>query len=207
MLLDNQAEADRRVPGRGYRTALHIATEGGYTEVVALLLGNGANVDAKTSEQGGRTALHMAVEGGYIGTVKLLLEKDANVDPKTLKYSLRVAFHTVVDNKFPGRIWEWSSGDRSVTKREPGPPYGPTPLQAAVQHGDIELVKLLLENGSDVNAESGYSKARTALELAIQGGRTDIQELLVGSGARDIPAWLVPINKGYQNLMWYFRNT
>lgn len=53
------------------RTALHIAAEKGYTDIVKKLLSEGANPDAKTTD--GKTPLLLATEGGHKKIVELLL--------------------------------------------------------------------------------------------------------------------------------------
>ena len=44
--------------------------------------------------------------------------------------------------------------------------YLGTPLSIAASHGKVEMVKLLLENGADVNAKSKSKDGSTPLELA-----------------------------------------
>lgn len=61
--------------------------------------------------------------------------------------------------------------------------FGPgwTPLMYAAQAGKLEMVKLLIERGADVNVKSTYD--RTALMLAAYGGHTEIVQALLGAGA------------------------
>jgi ankyrin repeat protein len=56
-----------------------------------------------------------------------------------------------------------------------------SPIHEAALAGDVELVKLLIENGADVDDRDvqGY----TPLLLAIQAGHTDIAKVLIANGA------------------------
>lgn len=60
------------------------------------------------------------------------------------------------------------------------PTMGYTPLMCAVEKGNIEIVKLLIENGADVNVKSGRG---TALHIAVEYGYPDIVRLLLDKGA------------------------
>ena len=55
------------------------------------------------------------------------------------------------------------------------------PLQDAAAQGNTEIVKVLLENGADVNAQGG--KYRNALQAAAIQGKTDIVKVLLENGA------------------------
>lgn len=62
---------------------------------------------------------------------------------------------------------------------------GSTPLLCAVRHGDFELVKLLVENGADINARDAYGYNAAALvadELRDETG-AEIAKYLVDHGA------------------------
>jgi len=57
-----------------------------------------------------------------------------------------------------------------------------TPLIIASQNGHLEIVKVLIENGADINAENAYTE--TALCLAKGDGHNDIVEILERLGAK-----------------------
>ena len=65
-----------------------------------------------------------------------------------------------------------------------GDMMGTTPLMVASWEGHIEIVKLLIENGADVNASRPYGDI-TALNEASQNGHTEIVKLLIKHGAID----------------------
>ena len=54
-------------------------------------------------------------------------------------------------------------------------------MMDAVRNGDIENVKLLLDNGIDINIRDRFGG--TALNLASSGDHTDIVRLLLDRGA------------------------
>jgi ankyrin repeat protein len=63
---------------------------------------------------------------------------------------------------------------------------GCTILMIASYYGQKEVVKLLLENGVDVNARQyaeDYANGRTALMLAARNGHKEVVELLIEKGA------------------------
>ncbi|KAE8352256.1 ankyrin repeat-containing domain protein [Aspergillus coremiiformis] len=60
------------------RTALSLAAEGGFPDVIKLLLGQ-AEIDLEISDRMGRTSLTWAAQGGNMEVVKLLTEAGADV--------------------------------------------------------------------------------------------------------------------------------
>jgi ankyrin repeat protein len=158
LLLDKGADVN--IKTKEGETALMKASSGGYAEVVKLLLDKGANVNIKTDE--GITALMKASSGGYAEVVKLLLDKRANVNIKT--------------DEGITALMEASSGGYS--KKEI---FGKAQT-AASERGCIEVVKLLLAKGADINVKN--SKGETALVIAKDKGKTEIVAMLERAGAK-----------------------
>jgi hypothetical protein len=77
---------------------------------------------------------------------------------------------------------------------------GSTPLHDAAENGHIEIVRLLLQNGAEVNAKSNYGY--TPLHCAASHGHIDILHLLVENGA-DLEA---QGNYGERALHWAVLN-
>jgi hypothetical protein len=67
--------------------------------------------------------------------------------------------------------------------------YGQTPLFFACDRGYVEVAKLLIERGADVNVEDTFYHA-TALTWAIQNNHPDVLKLLLDHGAKS-PAMAV----------------
>lgn len=61
---------------------------------------------------------------------------------------------------------------------------GRTTLEAAVQGGYIDTVKILLEHGAKVNAIAARNRGRTALQAAAEGGHKGTVTLLLRKGAQ-----------------------
>jgi ankyrin repeat protein len=60
--------------------------------------------------------------------------------------------------------------------------HGQTPLHFACIDGNIDIVKVLLENGVDVNLTN--ASGQTPLHVACSKGHTDVVQLLIDSGVR-----------------------
>ena len=185
LLLEANAGVDATRTGT---SALHMASQLGHVEIVKQLLEAGADVDAKNSKYGG-TPLWMASSKGRTEVVKLLLEAGADVDA-TGRISLGVQWDTG---------WSvWSTDIRSMVAETLGKSREAalkassktkivhvTPLFLASQHGHIEVVKLLLEAGADVNIEvkDPEGVSCTPYIMAKEGGYIEIANLLKGHGA------------------------
>jgi cytochrome c len=60
---------------------------------------------------------------------------------------------------------------------------GYTPLHAASADGHLDLVKLFIELGSDVNAEEDFGNRGTPLEYALKNDNPELVRLLLEHGA------------------------
>ena len=60
--------------------------------------------------------------------------------------------------------------------------YGATPLLSAANHGNVAVVKLLLDSGANINKQSGTEKINP-LYGAVDSGHFAIVTLLIGAGA------------------------
>lgn len=63
---------------------------------------------------------------------------------------------------------------------------GWTPLMAAAYSGNIEAARILLDAGATLNAKTEFG--RTALDVAVVGGKPQVAELLRSRGAKDTVA-------------------
>ncbi len=151
-----EAGADLDHQGFLNKTPLLWASERGYVDVVGLLLDNGANPNINDVE--GMTPLMVAARSGSSPIVSMLLRHDA--DPNMLG---------VPD--VPGSTGK-AFGNAGVTA-----------LIYAARAGHNEIVKQLIDAGSNVNAMS--RSGETAMRGALSNGYQDIVQFLKVSGAQD----------------------
>jgi ankyrin repeat protein len=139
-LLDNGAEVN--LQGGRYDTALQVACVYGQEEIVKRLLDNGAEVNL----QGGRydTALQAACIYGHGTIVKLLLENGADVNLQGGRDGTALV---AACGKGRTSIAKYLLENGADVNLQGGGKYD-TALEAAKEHGDHDIVKLLLEHGA-----------------------------------------------------------
>ncbi len=190
-------------------TPLNIASENGHLDVVRLLIDNGADLDSPDDK--GQTPLHSAASNGHLDIVKLLLESgaDVNIHNDDGKTALDLAFDdgklelanflsgcmagaTSLDgvvrpsalnvqprNKPPNPVQPLRKGGKQVKPSDDEQPS----LHTASGNGQLDIVRSLLDRGSDVNETN--SRRMTALHVAsIKGnGKLEVAKLLIERGA------------------------
>ncbi|KAL6894888.1 ankyrin repeat-containing domain protein [Trichoderma evansii] len=162
-------------PPRGYygQTALQAACIQGHEDVVKHLLDTGANVHFCGGNNFQRTGLQIACGLGNEKIVHLLLEagSEVNMSPVT-NHGIRVLTRSHQEAQSPPKIF-------AVARYN-----GRTALQAASERGHLNIVKLLLQRGAEVNAPPSPVAGRTALQAASRGGFVAIVHLLLSLGAQ-----------------------
>ncbi|MHC4478096.1 MAG: ankyrin repeat domain-containing protein [Planctomycetota bacterium] len=159
-------------------TPLHAAAIGGNPETVRFLVEKDANVNAR--DQNGRTPLYWAVEYQgyrYKEIVQTLLSLGAKVlmEHKTGSSPLGVA---VLQNDLEVAHVLAAAIDKGWRNE-----YGEAVLHWAVRQRKLELVKLLVEHGADLNAKD--AQGYTPLDVAINYVREkDITDFLRSKGAK-----------------------
>ena len=149
----------QRTPGI---TVLHWAAKGGHLKVMRLLIDHGADVNARTRD-GKFTPLVEAAGSREPAAVKLLLEAGAKPDGFELGQACWLGRTEAVKLLLTAGV---------------NPDAG---IVSAAHGGHVEIVRLLLERGANVNIKS--KDGDTALQRgALQGGLTTVQ-LLLGAGA------------------------
>jgi len=167
ILLSGGAEVDGR-DDYNY-TALHVASEKGFTNVVQRLLDAGAGLHEKTtiSEIIDVTALHLAAGRGHLAVVKLLLERGAtqraDMNGHTpLFYAAAAGFDRVVKI-----LLQSGASPKLRAKAEDEGDIGPHHL--AVKAGKVSTLKLLLDAGAGINDQT--TRGDTPLALAAFHGK------------------------------------
>jgi len=146
-------------------SALMLASKHNHIEIVKLLLAYGADIDAVRTD--GYTALMIVVLDGNENMTRLLLDYGASVNRRCYKDGLNALMIASKqgNKRIVSRLLEYDARDISkpykTWKYEHGIniPYnkwrtydGSTALILAIEYDHVEIVKLLLEYGSNVNA-------------------------------------------------------
>lgn len=183
--------------GKQGQTPLHRAARSGKSDVVKILLDNGAKIDYK--DQRGYTSLHIATVCDRVDVVEILLSRGAGIDEKDkneyspLYAACRIAIPRIV-NMLLAR----------GAKIDNGTTYGETALhiithninpeqikiigKSGLEPGAIlfdnrrsEVVKILLNNGIDINvkAKGGFTPLHTAAKYNDDG----FSKILLNYGA------------------------
>jgi uncharacterized protein len=148
-------------------TALMLAARTGKADAVRLLLEARADVNAK-ERWGGTTALMWAVAQGHAEAARLLIEAGADVNARS---------HYVAAANGRGFEGRTPVASRTEEKVEEFASGWLTPLMLAARDGSLELVRILVGAGVDVDAAAGDGK--TALALAIFNGNYEVASFLV----------------------------
>lgn len=149
-------------------------------ETIQLLLKAGANPNRRSED--GKTALYWAAFSGKKDLVQLLLNAGATVEAEQPEDGY-TSVSTVAQNG-NREIMELllSAGGKSVLN-DFDYSYR-TPLMWAAEKGDIEIVRILIDAGADVNAFNEIHPGTNALLEAVKrGGSYEMVELLVNAGA------------------------
>jgi uncharacterized protein len=152
-------------------TAVMMAARTGKPDVIRALVEAGANVNAKEN-WGGTTALMWAVSEGHAEAARLLLSAGADVNARS---------HYVAAANGRGFEGRTPVATRAEPKVEEFASGWLTPLMLASREGDVELARILVEAGADVNAVAGDGK--TALALSIFNGNYEAASFLVANKA------------------------
>ena len=153
--------ADRRVlelmaAAQKDKTPLYNACEKGETAAARLLLDRGADVHQATED--GWTPLFIACHNGHVDAARLLLDNGAEVDraKRTDATPLLIACQDGPRRNGRGAA---VAGERRGGRS--GEKEGYTPLYIACQNGHVDVARLLLDNGAEVDraTENGRDAA------------------------------------------------
>jgi len=152
-------------------TALMMAARTGKTDAIQVLLDARADVNAKES-WGGTTALMWAVSEGHTPAARLLIDGGADVNARS--------YYVAAAN---GRGFEGRTpvASRAEEKPEEFASGWLTPLMLAAREGHLDVARILVDAGADIDAGAGDGK--TALAIAIFNGNYELASLLVDHDA------------------------
>ena len=207
--------ADVNARSDDHRTALMIASRRpGAVRIVKLLLDKGANPNPNSKPVGESSPLIEALTGGDEEIVKLLIDRGADARA-TADMGLTMAVTTKCERglellaarmtnrePFTAALQNIAVlGDLKAIRLmldhgaevNAFDPFGRTPLMYAAISDvfPLDVVKLLVARGADVNATNRHTKAGdaglTVLDIAKQNGNAPIIDFLVNSGAKASP--------------------
>lgn len=163
--------------------ALRAGASNGHAEIVKLLVEHGADVHAYNEE-----ALRSSAMNGHTEIVKFLVASGADTSQcnwQAVREAAQYAYNDIVE------ILLSHDADASVLGNI---------LKHAAAAGRFEIVKLLVENGADINADFG-----NALMGSVREGHIEIVRFLIEQGAdihvlRDKPL-MIAVYQGYQEMV------
>src|SRR5689334_725009 len=177
MLID--AGADVRKANSYGVTALYIAARAGDSVATRMLLAAGADANAALPASG-ETVLMTAAKAGNADVVRALLTGGADGVSLSSLRDARAAARVAEGNGYATPVnptLDTNYADVNARERL----YGRTALIIAAIEGHLEIVRMLVEAGSDLNIVD--AEGETALSLARSYGNLDVAALLVEAGA------------------------
>lgn len=185
-------------------TPLSLAASGGYVNIIKLLLQHGAEINSRTGSKLGISPLMLAAMNGHVAAVRLLLDNGSDINAQ-IETNKNTALTLAC---FQGRQEVVALLVDRKANVEHRAKTGLTPLMEAASGGYVEVGRVLLDKGADVNAPPVPSSRDTALTIAADKGHYAFVELLIKRGAAiDVknkkgssPLWLA-CNGGYLDVV------
>ncbi|XP_074613505.1 ankyrin repeat domain-containing protein 17-like [Acropora palmata] len=160
-------------------TPLSLAASGGYVGIIQLLLRHRAEINSRTGSKLGISPLMLASMNGHSAAVKLLLDMGSDINAQ-IETNKNTALTLAC---FQGRHEVVSLLVERRANIEHRAKTGLTPLMEAASGGYVEVGRILLDKGGDVNALPVPSSKDTALTIAADKGHYKFCDLLLSRGA------------------------
>ncbi|CZR51502.1 uncharacterized protein PAC_01379 [Phialocephala subalpina] len=157
--------ADPNGQGGPFGTALQTASAAGREKVVQLLLDNNADANSKGSRFG--TTLQVAAAAGNKRVVRVLLDKGA--DPTLEGGNIGTISAQMLEGEESDKDSEGRLGPETLSRA----------IEVASANGHLEVARLLLDNGAEINPRRG----QTPLQSSCRNGHQDVVQLLLARNA------------------------
>jgi ankyrin repeat protein len=166
------------IDGRWYN-AIHVAAKHGRTQIIRQLLDAGVEIDSESHYDS--TAMVIAASQGHEGLVSYLFERGATVTARD--GFERTALCWAAGNcssPFFQKLLEKAPKELLQELLQDEDDLGRTPLSYAAECGNLGVVQLLVEQGTDL---IGPNRKYTPLRVAIADERDDVVQFLLDAGA------------------------
>ncbi|KAK9169197.1 hypothetical protein Syun_001337 [Stephania yunnanensis] len=158
-------------------TALYVAAEYGYVELVNEMIKFYDLVSAGIKARNGYDAFHIAAKQGDLEVVKVLLKAVPGLS-MTVDLSNTTALHAAATQGHIDIVNLLLEMDGSLAKIARS--NGKTALHSAARNGHLEVVKTLLHSEPSI-ATRNDKKGQTALHMAVKGQNIELVEELIKS--------------------------
>ncbi|GFT08545.1 ankyrin-3 [Nephila pilipes] len=148
-------------------TALHLAVQGNHQDVVIYLIDKGAETNVKDND--GHTVSFFAAKNNCVNIISVLIEKTKSIPIDQIESLCTAVFeghHDILSILLKECIFDFSLLQEKYL------------LHKAAENGHMIVVKILLENGFDVNAER-EDIVMTPLHAAVLHDHWEIAQLLL----------------------------
>lgn len=174
-LLEAGASPNARSKDKRGRTALILAAQGGHVEVIRELVSRGARLEDR--DKSGNTAFNWASMRGQKESARVLLDLGADVNTRNNTLVSPMLYAVGTRNKAMVRLIAEAKPDMDTETRD----NKMTPLLLAIEHRDVEMTRLVIAAGANVNKRNadGFSPLMAAAEKSDPA----ITALLLNAGA------------------------
>lgn len=170
-----------RSRAEGNKTALYLACEKGYLDIVKLLLKQKADASVcDTTMRMGFAPFTIAARNGHLDVIKELLSSGIGIESRDDRN--RTALYTAVANNRLDIVRFLCNANAEVNN-DCGP-MSWTPLRMAISINNIEAIKILLKHGKGIDLEKRDTMNNTILLNAVQNNNPELVRLLCEAGAK-----------------------
>ncbi|MBP9477913.1 MAG: ankyrin repeat domain-containing protein [Sebaldella sp.] len=148
--------------------------ESGYGPIIEFKNRRPVNITINSKNKIGYTPIIVAIESGNNEILEELLKRGASVREKHPVFG-RLALHTACYYENAEAVKILLAHDKSIVNYQ-SDIDGWTPIDDAVLKGNIQIVKILLENGADPRVAN--FKNETPIDMATKFGKGEIVKLL-----------------------------